>query len=236
MVLIPAGSFQMGGVAGEGSADELPAHSVTLSAFYMDKYEVRATLWDEVYSWAMAHGYSFGNASSGEYGAYGGSEENQPVIQISWNSVVKWLNARSEKEGRTPVYYTDAAQTPATVYRTGEVNLTNSMVKWQANGYRLPTEAEWEYAARAGTMTRYYTGDCINSGMENSGQANFDGRYGWYDGCPGQGAMRGGTTPAGFFPANPWGLYDMAGNVSEYTWDWYGSYTSECRDKPQGTR
>jgi formylglycine-generating enzyme required for sulfatase activity len=225
MVLIPAGSFQMGGIAGEGLIDELPAHTVTLSAFYLEEYEVTQALWSEVYYWATAYGYTFDNAGSGTLR----SDVNHPVLIVSWYDVVKWLNARSEKEGRMPVYYTDATQTTATIYRTGQVDITNSMVKWQTNGYRLPTEAEWEYAARGGTTTRFYTGDCISSD-----EANFDARgvWGWY-GCP-AGTYRGATMPVGSFKANPWGLYDMAGNVNEWTWDWYGSYSSSAVTNPRG--
>ena len=231
MVLIPAGSFQMGGIAGEGEANELPAHAVTLSAFYLEKYEVSWDLWAEVYDWATANGYTFDTA----YGSHsdtlesGSVEAGQwPIQNVPWYDVVKWLNARSEKDGRTPVYYTDATQTTATIYRTGQVDITNSMVKWQANGFRLPTEAEREYAARGGTTTRFYTGDCISSD-----QANFDARLYNMWGCP-AGTYRGGTLPVGSFKANPWGLYDMAGNLCEWTWDWYGSYSSSAVTNPRG--
>jgi formylglycine-generating enzyme required for sulfatase activity len=218
MVLIPAGSFQMGGVTGEGYSDEFPAHSVTLSAFYLDKYEVTKSLWDEVYAWATAHGYTFDYVGSG-------SGANHPIHTISWYDVVKWLNARSEKEGRQPVYYADSGQ--ATVYRTGQVNVAAGAVKWSVNGYRLPTEAEWEYAARGGTTTRFYTGNCISTD-----QANYYGVYPW-TGCA-AGHYRGGTTAVGSFAANPWGLYDMAGNVWEWTWDWYGAYSSSAVTNPRG--
>jgi formylglycine-generating enzyme len=218
MVLIPAGSFQMGAIAGEGLVDELPAHTVMLSAFYLEKYEVTTELWAEVYYWATAHGYTFDSDSSG-------TDMHYPIQSVSWYDVVKWLNARSEKEGRVPVHYTNAAQT--TVYRTGQVDITHGMVNWQANGFRLPTEAEWEYAARAGTTTRFYTGNCISSD-----QANFEARYSWY-GCS-AGQFRGGTIPVGSFEANPWGLYDMAGNVDEWVWDWYGSYSSGAVTNPRG--
>ena len=218
MVLIPTGNFQMGGIAGEGDSGELPAHSVTLSAFYLDKYEVTRALWDEVYAWATAHGYSFDNAGAG-------TATNHPVQTVSWYDVVKWLNARSEKEGRTPVYYTNLAQT--TIYKTGQVDAPNDMVKWTANGYRLPTEAEWEYAAHGGTTTRFYTGNCISTD-----QANYDGRDPW-TGCS-AGQYRGRTMPVGSFAANPWGLFDMAGNVWEWTWDWHNSYSSSAVTNPKG--
>jgi sulfatase modifying factor 1 len=130
MVLIPAGSFQMGDAV-DGS--EIPVHTVTVSAFYLDKYEVTKALWDEVYTWATANGYTF-------YDTGTGTATTHPVEIVSWYDVVKWLNARSAKEGRTPVYYTDSGQ--ATVYKTGQVDVAAGAVKWTANGYRLPTEAE----------------------------------------------------------------------------------------------
>ena len=118
MALIPAGSFMMGNSLNpdEGWPDELPLHSVYVSAFYMDRYEVTKALWDEVYSWAITHGYSFDNAGLGKASTH-------PVQTVSWYDSVKWCNARSEKEGRTPAYYTSTAQT--TVYRTGQVDVQN---------------------------------------------------------------------------------------------------------------
>ena len=228
MILIPAGSFQMGDIAGDGYADELPVHTVTLSAFYLEKYEVTETFWLDVYDWATANGYTFDNAGSGG-SLKAGKDIDHPILDVSWYDVVKWLNARSEMEGRVPVYYTDSSQ--ATVYRTGRVDLTNSMVNWQTNGFRLPTEAEWEYAARGGTTTRYYTGNCISSD-----KANFDARGVWnMYGCTStEGVYRGGTLPVGSFAANSFGLYDMAGNVNEWTWDWYGSYSSSAVTNPRG--
>ena len=217
MVLIPAGSFEMGENIDFNTG--ATAHTVTLSAFYLDKYEVTKAVWDDVYTWATANGYTFDNAGTG-------TAANHPVQTVSWYDVVKWLNARSAKEGLTPVYYTDSGQ--ATVYQTGQVAVTVEAVKWSANGYRLPTEAEWEYAARGGTTTRYYTGNCISSDT----QANYDGIAQFY-GCP-TGQSRGATTVGGSFPANPWGLYDMAGNVWEWTWDRYATYSASAVTDPQG--
>jgi len=103
MALIPAGSFTMGNCmnSGEGYSDELPLHAVYVSAFYMDRYEVTKALWDEVYNWAITHSYSF------EYGAQG-KASTHPAQYMTWYDTVKWCNARSEKENKTPAYYTDA--------------------------------------------------------------------------------------------------------------------------------
>lgn len=195
LVRIPAGSFQMGDNL-DNTAYALPVHSVYVDEFYIDKYETMHALWKEVYDWAVAKGYGFDNAGSN--GSFG-KGNNLPVVMVSWYDAVKWLNARSEKEGRTPVYYTDGAHT--TVYKAGRIDLTNAQVKWYASGYRLPTEAEWEKAARGGLAgNRYPWGDELGTGNANDNM--------------------GGTVPVGIYPPNGYGLYDMAGNVFEWVWDW----------------
>jgi formylglycine-generating enzyme required for sulfatase activity len=132
MALIPAGSFTMGDTFDDGGPIERPTHTVYLSAFYMDKNEVTKTLWDEIYQWATNHGYSFDYWNSGQ-----GKAANHPVQSMTWYDAVKWCNARSEKEGRTPAYYTSAAWT--SVYRVGQFGVNNTWVNWNT-GYRLPTE------------------------------------------------------------------------------------------------
>jgi formylglycine-generating enzyme required for sulfatase activity len=231
MALIPAGSFTMGNCMdpNEGWSDELPLHSVYVSAFYMDKYDVTKALWDSVYQWATNHGYTFDFAGSGK-------AANHPVQRIDWYDCVKWCNARSEMEGRTPAYYTSAAQ--ATIYRTGQVNVDNSSVNWNA-GYRLPTEAEWEKAARGGASgQRFPWGNTISWS-----QANYYGSMGGfaYDLATAIGydpAFNDGvdpyTSPVNYFAPNGYGLYDMAGNVCQWCWDWYGSYVSASQTDPRG--
>jgi formylglycine-generating enzyme required for sulfatase activity len=208
MVYIPAGAFQMGDSFHEGSAAELPPHNVFISAFFMDKYEVYKEQWQDVYAWALGHNYDFNHA-----GAFSGA--GFPVTSISWFDAAKWCNARSEKEGYTPVYYNDVAQT--SVYRAGQFfNMPNSVVKWNANGYRLPTEAEWEKAARGGLNgMRFPWGDNINGG--NANYASSGDPYD--DGTTPVGYYNGGQSPGGTNMVNGFGLYDVAGNVSEWCWD-----------------
>ena len=217
--LIPAGSFTMGRTSGDTDVHAPPV-DVTVSAFYMGKTEVTKALWDEVRIWAEANGYTF--VQGGE-----GKASNHPVQMVRWWDIIKWCNARSEKEGLTPVYYTNDAQTA--VYKTGEVDVTNTQVKWAANGYRLPTEAEWEKAARGGLSGyRFPWGDTISQS-----QANYHGNTGGYDDGPdgfnpigkGSGQPKIYTSPVGSFAANGYGLYDMVGNVTERCWDWYGATT-----------
>jgi sulfatase modifying factor 1 len=231
MVLIPAGPFQMGDTFNDSpdSWRERPVHSVFFSAFYMDKFEVTKTLWNEVYTWALAHGYGFDRPGLGK-------AANHPVYSINWYDMVKWCNARSEKAGLTPCYYTAANQ--STVYRSGNVNLANDAVKWGANGHRLPTEAEWEKAARGGLQgKRFPWGDTTTHS-----QANYysDANYA-YDVSPTRGPHPtyavGGfpyTSPVGSFAANGYGLFDMAGNVEEWCWDWHGLYPSGSQTDPHG--
>ncbi len=237
MVLIPAGSFIRGdtmafGTYADGPPGELPTNTITLNAFYMDKYEVKKALWDTVYQWATNHGYSF------EWSALGKAADH-PAQSMMWYDAVKWCNARSEKEGRTPAYYTSAAQT--TVYRSGELDVGNTWVKWNA-GYRLPTEAEWEKAARGGsnghrfpwadadTITHlranYYSKVDYLYDVSSTLEFHHD-----YDNDPWP-----FTSPVGSFAANGYGLYDMAGNVSEWCWDWYSVsyYNSSPGTNPLG--
>jgi formylglycine-generating enzyme required for sulfatase activity len=235
MVLIPAGSFTMGNCMNpsEGYSDELPLHTNTLSAFYMDQYEVTEALWDEVYQWAITNGYSFENVGSGK-------ATNHPVHTVNWWDVAKWSNARSEKAGRTPAYYTEAAQT--NIYRTGLTNVQNDWVKWTA-GYRLPTEAEWEKAARGGASGhRFPWSDTDNIKHSRANYYAATNSYA-YDVSPTPAFHpdydEGGypyTSPVGSFAANGYGLYDMAGNLWEWCWDWYDytCYTASPGTDPRG--
>ena len=217
MAYIPPGPFQMGDNFLDGGTSEIPVHTVYVTAFFMDKNLVSRELWLDVYSWALGHGYSFGNGGSFKAASH-------PVQTINWYDAAKWCNARSEKEGLTPCYYTDANQT--TAYRSGNLSISNACVKVSANGYRLPTEAEWEKAARGGLNGRRFPwGDTISQSQANYyGSTNsyaYDLGPNGYNSIGSIGGTSPATSPVGSFAANGYGLYDMAGNLLEWTWDWY---------------
>ena len=221
MVLIPAGSFQMGDAFNEGNINERPVHTVYTSAFYVEKYEVTKALWDEVYNWAVVNCYTFDNQGSWYSGANHSKGQNHPVHSVNWYDAVKWCNARSEREGRVPAYYTNMNQT--IVYRSSRVNIRSDWVKWNS-GYRLPTEAEWEKAVRGGLYgKRFSWGDTITQNQANYGihPQYAVGAYPY-------------TSPVGSFPPNGYGLYDMEGNVGEWCWDYYGKYSSNSLINPRG--
>jgi len=216
---IADGTFQMGDIFSENDPNELPLHVVYLSAFSIDNHEVTKAQWDAVYTWALAHGYTFDNPGAGKAATH-------PVQTVNWYDCVKWCNARSEMQGLTPCYYTDASQNM--VYKNGYVGVANNAVKWDANGYRLPTEAEWEKAARGGTPWNRFPWDDAQTIAR--ARANYFGdtvTYLYDEGPNGNNPlfMIGGepyTSPVGYFAANGYGMYDMAGNVWEWCWDNYG--------------
>ncbi|HEV2391768.1 MAG TPA: formylglycine-generating enzyme family protein [Verrucomicrobiae bacterium] len=227
MVLIPAGSFQMGDTFNEGESYELPVHTVYVSGFYMDKYEVTKALWDQVKGWNGGNGYTYDNPGSGK-------GTNHPVQSIDWYDMVKWCNARSEMEGRTPAYYTDARLTQ--VYKMGQVA---PYVNWYA-GYRLPTESEWEKAARGGASGHRFPWADVDTITHSQANYYSDSSFPYdisptrqYDPPFVDGVMPY-TSPVGSFAPNGYGLYDMAGNVWEWCWDWAGAYPSAPQTDPRG--
>ena len=219
-VFIPAGSFTMGDAL-DGESDAIPTN-VYVSGFYMDVNLVSSNLWAGVYGYATSHGYTFAHAGSAK-------APDQPVQTVDWYDSVKWCNARSQQAGLTPCYYTNAGLTQ--VYTSGD-NGTSVYADWTANGYRLPTEAEWEKAARGGLSgKRFPWGNTISESQANyysewSGGApiySYDvNAYSGYNinfNVPPQPY----TSPGGAFAPNGYGLDDMAGNLRQWCWDLYAA-------------
>jgi sulfatase modifying factor 1 len=209
MVLIPGGT-------NSGTDPDFGAYSLTVNSFYMDKYEVTKALWDEVYTWAIAHGYSFDNAGSVKAGS--GKAATHPVHTVNWYDCVKWCNARSQKEGRPAVYTVSGA-----VYKTGQAD---NVVQSSAAGYRFPTDVEWKYAARGGLRgKRFPWGDTIQHARANyysSSSHSYDtsATRGYHpDWDEGDYPYTTYTSPVGAFAPNGYGLYDMSGNVWEWCFD-----------------
>ncbi len=208
----------MGSPTGIGFDGEHPQHSVTLSDFYISNTEIRWGLWDTVYQWGITNGYT--DLSAGQ--KVNVNEDTQhPVTNVNWFDVIKWCNARSQKEGLTPVYYTSTTFSEAHIFKIGTTNIENTMVNWYANGYRLPTEAEWEYAAQGGSKRH-------NPPHIYSGSDSLDD-VAWYSKN-----SNNNSHPVGTKSANELGLYDMSGNVMEFCWDWEERYGTSPQTNPQG--
>lgn len=196
-------------------------HLVSLTqGFFMGQTEVSFAEWTEVREWGLENGYT--DLSVGQSGGIDGNPETHPVTMISWHDAVKWLNAKSERERLEPCFLIDGEP-----YRVGE-GVPNC--DFESNGYRLPTESEWEYACRAGSSDAFYTGNITHPDSQPL-DPSLD-RAAWYAGNTND----SNTRPVGDLSkeANDFGLRDMHGNVAEWCWDWYGPYKRPSMIDPVG--
>lgn len=192
MVDLPGGRFLMGSPDSDdmASKDEKPQHEVSVAPFRMAITPVTAGLYRELMM----------EPSTTETAG----DARLPATGVSWLEAIEFCNRLSERSGYRPCY--------SRLFGRWRCD-------WRADGYRLPTEAEWEYACRAGTTTRYGFGDDA---------ADLE-RYAWYE-SNAQNTLQ----PVATRRANAWGVYDMHGNVWEWCWDWYGSYSSRLARNPRG--
>jgi len=214
-VFVPGGTYTMGRTTGSGDNDELPIHSVTLDSYSIGNCEVTQSEWQAVMGSNPTSGYGVG--------------DNYPVHYVSWYDILKYCNLLSMNEGLTPVYSISGSTDPANwgmVPTSDNATWNAAICNWSANGYRLPTEAEWEYAARGSSNNPDY----LYSGSDDINAVA------WYGGNNTSGGSPTGAKPVGTKSPNGLGLYDMSGNLYEYCWDWYGStyYSSSPSNNPTG--
>ncbi len=232
---IPAGDFEMGDsyqepiredlsgqkpivpygnssrVVREGAPEETPVHRVNVAEFFLCRTELSYAEWKRVKQWADGRGYAFEHPGEA-------AREDYPVTGVSWYDAVKWCNAKSEMENLTPCYYTSSERGTGSVYRSGEVVLSEKMIDLKARGYRLPTEAEWEKAAKAGKPENRYSSGKEISHWSGVFLAQPDPAA---PGIP-HPLFKDHPAPVRTFSNN--GLYNLSGNVWEWCTDAFGFY------------
>ena len=217
MVFVEGGTFTMG--SRKGASDEKPEHQVSVSSFYISKYQITQKDWETLMGDNPVNNFI---AKTGDVGY--GTGDNHPIYFINWLEAIAYCNRRSLKEGLSPCYSYGTYGTDSVNWPSGwnkvHVNDVNVKCAWKANGYRLPSEAEWEFAARGGNQSKGYRFCGSDDLYSVAWHVEWDSDH--------------KTHPIGLKQPNELGIYDMSGNVSEWCWDKYGNYTSEPQKDPHG--
>nr|MBP7553890.1 SUMF1/EgtB/PvdO family nonheme iron enzyme [Spirochaetota bacterium] len=212
-----------------------------ISTFNLGKYEVTYELWYTVYQWAVSNGYTFANAgiegNDGTAGAAPTAAKYEPVTTINWRDTIVWCNAYSEMSGFTPCY----TYSSAIIKDSQDTNATacdGSVCNWSVNGYRLPSEGEWQFAAsnKGATPYNYASGGTGGyTGVAATDYLNFS-PFAWFGNstiAPNGNATS--TKPVGTTTSlSALTLWDMSGNVWEWCWDWYGNYPAGAQSDYRG--
>ena len=214
LIIVEGDTYSRGDEIGDLWEGTRPVHQVTLSDFMISPNLITQAEWERY--------MPSENYTHGEGGRY-------PAYNVSWYSILKYCNLRSIYEGFTPVYSIAGSTDPADwgyVPETDNDSWTDVFSDWSAEGYRLPTDAEWEYAARGG---KFHSDGFLYSG------SNDPNDVAWYDGNSGSsGSSDYGAKPVGSKLSNQLGIYDMSGNLWEYCWDRWHTYQDEHLTDPRG--